>query len=420
MANTDLSSTTPDTTPPVTSPRSMDAELQRDLDTLARAGLYRTLRNVSRRRGATMVWDHRPGVDFGSNDYLGLASDPRLAATIEDFLTHDATGAAAARLISGNHPVHTQLEQELAAFKHTEAALLFNSGYTANLGAIPALVGKRDVVYADALNHASLIDAVRLSRAEARIFPHNDIDALRRMLAEDAGKFRRRLIVVDGMFSMDGEVFPLDALVPLAREFDAWTYVDDAHGTAVLGAEGRGAAEYRGVEGQIDVIMGTLGKALGTAGAFIAGSRTLIDFMRHRARSFVFTTSSPPALAAATREALRIVRDEPWRRTRLIDNTRQLREGLRALGRPAEGSDDSYIIPLLIGPSDKTVRIGELLRDAGYLVGVVRPPTVPMGTSRLRIAVSAAHTPDQIDGLLDKLKTAFTTVLDSPIPSAAP
>jgi 8-amino-7-oxononanoate synthase len=396
---------------------SMLAELTRDLETLRRAGLYRTLRHASRRQGVTMVLDHRPTIDFGSNDYLGLAGDPRLASIIEEFLVHEATGAAAARLISGNHPVHTQLEAELAAFKRTEAALLFSSGYMANVGAIPALVGKRDVVYADELNHASLIDAVRMSRAESRVFPHNDVTALRHMLQADAGKFRRRLIVVDGMFSMDGEVFPLDALVPVAREFDAWTYVDDAHGTAVLGAEGRGALEYRGVEGQIDVVMGTLGKALGTAGAFVAGSSTLIEFLRHRARSFVFTTGSPPALAAAAREALRIARDEPWRREALHANARRLRAGLRALGHPGEGSEDSYIVPVRIGPTDKTVRIGELLRDAGYLVGAVRPPTVPMGTSRLRITVSAAHTVEHIDGLLAKLGPAFATLSEPSVPS---
>jgi len=399
------------------SPSTLDGELTHDLETLRRAGLYRTLRNVSHRSDATVLLEQRPAVDFGSNDYLGLAGDPRLAAAIEDFLTHESTGAAAARLISGNHPVHTQLEAELAEFKRTEAALLFASGYMANLGAIPALVGKRDVVYADALNHASLIDAVRLSRAESRVFPHNDLDALRRMLTEDAGTYRRRLIVVDGMFSMDGEVFPLDRLVPLAREFDAWTYVDDAHGTAVLGNDGRGAAEYCGVEGEIDVIMGTLGKALGSAGAFIAGSHALIDFMLHRARSFVFTTASPPALAIAAREVLRIAQAEPWRRETLRANTRRLRQGLRTIGHPGEGADDSYIIPVLIGATDHTVRIGDLLRGTGYIVGAVRPPTVPMGTSRLRITVNAAHTPEQIDGLLDTLDTAFRAITEPALPS---
>ena len=221
----------------------MDEALARELDTLERAGLRRVLRTMEQRRGAEILLDGRAAVDFSSNDYLGLAGDSRLADAAAAMLQSDGTGATAARLISGNHPVHTQLERELACFKGTDAALLFGSGYTANLGAIPVLVGRRDVIYADALNHASLIDAARLSRAEVRVFPHRQLAALRQMLADDAGKFRRRLIVVDGVFSMDGDLFPLDELVPLAREFGAWTYVDDAHGTAVMGENGRGCAE---------------------------------------------------------------------------------------------------------------------------------------------------------------------------------
>lgn len=382
--------------------------LAHDLDVLTHAGLRRTLRAVEQRSGADVMLDGAPAVDFSSNDYLGLAGDPRLADAAATLLQRDCTGAAAARLISGNHPVHAALEFELARFKGTEAALLFSSGYAANIGAIPALVGRRDVLYADELNHASLIDAARLSRAEMRTFPHCNLRALRQMLHDDAGKFRRRLIVVDGMFSMDGDLFPLDALVPLAREFDAWTYVDDAHGTAVLGPTGRGIAEYFGVEGEIDVIMGTLGKALGAAGAFIAGSSTLIEFLLHRARSFVFTTATPPAFAAATLEALRIVQREPWRRERLYHNARRLRAGLEAIGQPAPGLENGHIVPVPIGGTDATVEVGQMLRDAGYLVGAVRPPTVPRGTSRLRITVNAAHTDGQIDGLLDALHTALS------------
>jgi 8-amino-7-oxononanoate synthase len=390
---------------------SLDDTLEHDLDVLAHAGLRRTLRAIEHRTGATVMLDGIPSVDFSSNDYLGLASDPRIAATASAFLHRDSTGAAAARLISGNHPVHVALERELARFKGTEAALLFSSGYTANLGAIPALVGKRDVIYADMLNHASLIDATRLSRAEIRTFPHCDLSALRTMLESDAGKFRRRLIVVDGMFSMDGDLFPLDKLVPLAREFDAWTYVDDAHGTAVLGPRGKGSTEHFGVTQEIDVIMGTLGKALGTSGAFIAGSATLIEFLLHRARAFVFTTATPPAMAAAALEAIRIIEQEPELRARLRKNTHRLREGLIAVGHPAQGMHDSYILPLHIGSADATTRIGHMLREAGYLVGAVRPPTIPMGTSRLRITVSAAHTEPQIDGFVIALRDTLRGVL---------
>jgi 8-amino-7-oxononanoate synthase len=381
----------------------MDEVLARELDTLERAGLRRVLRNVEDRRGAEVMLEGRKAVDFSSNDYLGLAGDPRLAEAAQEQL-HQGIGAAAARLLSGNHPLHVSLEAELARFKGTERTLLFASGYAANLGAIPALVGKRDVIYADTLNHASLIDATRLSRAEIRTFAHRDLAALRRMLEEDTGKFRRRLIVVDGVFSMDGDVFPLDQLAPLAREFGAWTYVDDAHATGVLGANGRGSAEYCGVEGEIDVIMGTLGKALGTTGAFVAGSATVIEFLMNRARAFVFTTGTPPVLAAATLAALEIVRNEPWRREQLRENARRLRHGLAAMGWPTDGADDGYIIPVVIGETEKTMRVGTALREAGYLAGAVRPPTVPLGTSRLRLMVSAAHTPEQLDGLLLALR----------------
>jgi 8-amino-7-oxononanoate synthase len=367
----------------------MDATLSSELDRLTESGLRRTLAAVD----PTLR-------DFASNDYLALARDPRLARAATDALADGPFGAGAARLISGTHPLHLELEAALASYKRTEAALLFGSGYLANIGAIPALVGPRDAIYADRLNHASLIDGCRLSRAEVRTFAHNDIAALADMLDADRGSFRRRLIVVDSVFSMDGDLAPLCEIVPLARTYDAWTYVDDAHGTGVLGREGRGAASHWGVEGQIDVLMGTLGKALGTSGAFVAGSRTLIDFLINRARSFIFTTATPPALAAATLEALRIAEAEPERRTRVRDAARRLRSGLAALGYTLEGPSDSHIIPVPIGDADRTMQVGASLRARGFLVGAVRPPTVPAGTSRLRLTVNAAHTPDEVEALL--------------------
>jgi 8-amino-7-oxononanoate synthase len=365
------------------------------MDPVASAGLDDTL---------AVVLDGRRVVDFSSNDYLGLAADPRLAEAAACALRTEGTGGTSARLISGNHALHERLENELARLKGARAALLFPSGYAANVGAIPALAGRGDAVYSDALNHASLIDGIRLSRAEPRVFPHLDVDALERMLRADAGRFRRRIVAVDAVFSMDGDLFPLDWLVRLARRHGAWTYVDDAHGTGVLGAEGRGSAERWGVEGQIDVVMGTLGKALGTAGAFVAGSATLRDFLLNRARSFVFTTAPPPALSAATLEALRILRDEPWRREHLRENARHLREGLRAMGLAAPGADDGHVVPIATGDERRTVRMGDALRERGFLVGAVRPPTVPPGTSRLRVTLSAAHTAQHVDGLLGALR----------------
>jgi 8-amino-7-oxononanoate synthase len=379
---------------------TLDEHLGRELERLSDAGLRRTLRPVSERRGARVCVDGRTLIDFSSNDYLGLAGDPRLAATASAALADDATGAAAARLISGDHPLHEDLEQALAAFKRTEAALLFGSGYLANIGAIPALVGPRDAIYADRLNHASLIDGCRLSRAEVRTFAHNDIAALADLLDADRGKFRRRLIVVDSVFSMDGDLSPLCEVTQMARAYDAWTYVDDAHATGVLGRDGRGSAEHWAVEGQVDVIMGTLGKALGTAGAFVAGSRTLIDYLMNRARSFVYTTASPPAIAAATIEALRIAVAEPERRTHLRTMAARLRAGLNV-----EGPSDGHIVPIPLGDADRTMQAAATLRDRGFLVGAVRPPTVPDGTSRLRLTVSAAHAAADIDALVAAVKS---------------
>lgn len=390
-------------TPETAGAAPMDAALARELATLARAGLTRVLRPVEHRDGATVVLDGHRVVDFASNDYLALAGDRRIAEAARAALADDALGGAAARLIAGNHPAHEALERELAAFKRTEAALLFPSGYAANTGAIPALVGPRDAVYLDALDHASLIDGARLSRAAVRTVPHGDVDALDALLAADAGRVRRQLVVVDGVFSMDGDVFPLDRLLAVTRRHGAWTYVDDAHGTGVLGATGRGTLEACGVEGEIDVVMGTLGKGLGVAGAFVAGSRTLIDFLRHRARTFVFTTASPPALAAATRAALRIAQDEGWRRERVRETAARLRAALAALGYPAAGTPDGHIVPVVLHDTARTMAAADALRAAGFLVGAVRPPTVPLGGSRLRLSVSAAHTPDQVDALLAAL-----------------
>ena len=351
--------------------------------------------------------DGRRVIDFSSNDYLGLAGDPRIARVAADALIDGSTGAAAARLLSGTQAAHVDLEREIARFKAAQAALLFPSGYAANIGTIQALVGRRDVIYADRLNHASLIDGARLSRAEVRVFPHMDLDALRTMLESDAGSFRRRLIVVDGVFSMDGDIFPLADLVAIAREFGAWTYVDDAHATGVLGANGRGSAEHCGVEGEIDVIMGTLGKAVGTIGAFVCGSSVLIEYLMNRARAFIFTTASPPAFAAATLEGLRIVSSEPERRVKLRRNARYLRTRLREIGHSPAGEDDSYIVPIMLGESERSTHVGNALREAGYLVGAVRPPTVPMGQSRLRITVSAAHEASHIDGLVNAIGTVL-------------
>jgi len=382
---------------------SLEDVLDDELKQLAVAGLRRTMRAVRQRRAGTVLMDGERIADFASNDYLGLAADPRLARAAAAVLESEGTGAGAARLISGNHPIHEALERELAAFKHCPRALLFPSGYMVNTGVIPALVGPEDVVYSDALNHASLIDGTRLSKATVRVFAHADVDDLERMLTEDVGAYRRSLIVVEGVFSMDGDVFPLDHLVPLAKRFGAWTYVDDAHGTGVMGATGRGAIEHCGLLGQIDIVVGTLGKALGTTGAYVAGSTRLIEFLLNRARSFVYTTGTPPALAAATLEALRIAETEGWRRATVRERAERLRQRLQHAGRVIPGERDGHIVPVMIGDPVRTMQIAGEMRRRGFLIGGVRPPTVPAGTSRLRISVSAMHPRELIDALAANL-----------------
>ena len=394
-----------------TAMRPMSEVLDEELQALQAAGLRRTMRAVQQRNAGTVMLHGERIADFASNDYLGLAADPRVARAASAVLQAEGTGAGAARLISGNHPIHDSLERALARFKGCEHALLFPSGYMVNIGVIPALVDARDVIYSDTLNHASLIDGCRLSKATVRVFPHCDLDELGAMLEADRGRFRRALIVVEGVFSMDGDVFPLDGLVDLAQRFGAWTYVDDAHGTGVLGARGTGAIEHCGVTGRIDVVVGTLGKALGTSGAWVAGTQTLIELLTSRARSFIFTTGTPPAMAAASLEALRLAEVEPWRREAVRERARRLRRRLRDGGREVTGAADGHIVPVVIGDPTRTMAVVAELRRRGFLVGGVRPPTVPAGTSRLRISVSAVHPMELVDALsanvLDVLRKVF-------------
>jgi cytochrome oxidase Cu insertion factor (SCO1/SenC/PrrC family)/threonine aldolase len=323
----------------------LDAQLRAELTALDAAALRRVLRPATRAPGALLQPADATGplVDLAVERLPG----PRGRTPAR----RGRGGGAGARgprrrrraAVGGDHPLHHALERELAALKGAEAALLFPSGYAANAGALPALAGAGDVVYSDALNHASLVDGCRLARANGaavRVAPHADPDALGRLLAADAGRFRRRWLVVEGVYSMDGDRYPLRELVALARAHAAFTYVDDAHATGVLGAAGRGSAEHWGVTGAIDVTVGTLGKALGTSGAFVAGRAALRELLLHRARTFVFTTGTPPALAAATLRALAVLHDEPARRARLLANARRLRAGLAAIGRPAPGADD--------------------------------------------------------------------------------
>jgi 8-amino-7-oxononanoate synthase len=378
---------------------SLDAALAAELSSLRERGLERQLRATGRRLIA----------DFSSNDYLGLATDPRLTAAAHRAAIEHGSGATASRLISGNTAAHEALEITLAEYFGVDGALTFSTGYAANTGIIPALVGRGDVIFADRLNHASLIDGSRLSRAAIHVYPHADLVALAAALAEHRAGHRRALIVTDGMFSMDGDLAPLPELVALAREHDAWLYVDDAHAVGVLGANGRGTAELLGVERQIDVLVGTLGKAFGAAGAFALGSAVLRDFLINRARSFVFSTGPMPAQAAAGREGVRIARDEPELRGRALENARHLRDSLRGRGVHPVTDCDTHIVPITIGDAARTMAIGRTLNERGFLVGAIRPPTVPEGTSRLRLTVSAAHDAGEIESLADAVAGALHT-----------
>jgi 8-amino-7-oxononanoate synthase len=386
---------------------SLDDTLTAELSALRARGLERSLRTVGRRHGAAVETAKGPAVDFSSNDYLGLASDERLIAAATRALHEHGVGATASRLIGGNGPEHEALDLAIAEFFGAERALSFSSGYAANVGIIPALVGREDVIFADALNHASLIDGCRLSHATVHVYPHADADALESMLDARRASARRALIVTDGVFSMDGDNAPLARIVELAQRFDAWTYLDDAHAVGVIGEGGRGSASGAGIHGEVDVTVGTLGKAFGAAGAFAYGSAALCGYLLNRARSFVFSTGMLPAQAAAAREAIRIAGTEPERRERVLANARQLRAALRNVGVEPVGDDTAHIVPVLVGDAERTMQIGAALAERGFLIGAVRPPTVPEGTSRLRITVCAAHTDAQIRDLVGALAASI-------------
>ena len=382
--------------------------LATELTQLRGRDLERSLKRTWNRRGAVVETDQGAAIDFSSNDYLGLASDPRLVEAASRAMRDHGVGVGAARLISGNNPEHESLEADLADFFEAERALVFGSGYAANVGTISALTERGDVIFSDALNHASVIDGCRLSRADVHVYPHADTTALAMLLDRHRASARRALIVTDGLFSMDGDVAPLAEIVDFARRFDAWTYVDDAHAVGVVGENGRGTASDAGLDGAIDVTVGTLGKAFGVAGAFVCGTATLAQFLLNRARSFVFSTAMLPAQAAAAREGLRIARVEAWRRDAVRENARRIRSTLEQIGiDTVDGAGTAHVIPVPLGDGGLTVRVGADLAARGFLVGAIRPPTVPARTSRLRIAASAAHTADQIAGLGNALAEAL-------------
>jgi len=391
--------------------RVLDEELREELAALDDAALRRHLRPLSGPSDPVVEVDGRRFLLFSSNNYLGLATHPSLVAAATDATRRWGCGAGASRLIAGDFDLHEATEARIAAFEGTEAALLFPTGYQANVGAITSLVGRGDHVFSDALNHASIIDGCRLSRAAVSVYPHTDLHALRRLLA-DAPATGRRLIVTDSVFSMDGDCAPLRELVALARDYHSLLMIDEAHATGVLGPHGAGLADAYGIGDEIAVRVGTLGKALGGQGAWVAGSRALVDVIVNRARSFVFTTALAPAAVAAAGAALDVVTREPERRARVLAHAAQLRQALRDLGWHVLG--DTHIVPVVVGDNDAALDLAAHLAARGILAHPIRPPTVPRGTARIRLTPMATHGAEHLAQLIDAFAVRSPTLRSSP------
>ena len=386
----------------------LDEVLRPRLEALARTHLFRHLRSVSGPQGAWVGLDGKHVLSLSSNNYLGLADDPVVKQAAAHAVECYGCGAGASRLVSGSMELHEALEQELAAFKHTEAALLFNTGYHANIGVIPAVANGRDAIFSDERNHASIVDGCRLSRATVHVFRHRDIAHLEELLAR-AGGASQRLIITESVFSMDGDVAPLDQIVDVARMHRACVMVDEAHAMGVFGSRGGGVVEQMGLEGQVEIQMGTLSKALGSLGAYVATTQVVTNWLVNRARSFIYTTALPPPVLASARAALAIVVSEPARRDRLWANAALLNEGLRQLGYHV-AQTESPIIPVLIGDAEQTMSLGAALLERGVFVQGIRPPTVPRGTARLRVTPMATHTVEDLERALQAFGSAGKAV----------
>lgn len=373
----------------------MEQRIERYMAERAEKGLKRTLVRAVPRKGCRIEVDGRLYFNFSSNDYLGLSEHPDIASAAKLALG-ERMGSGASRLMTGTGTVHLDLEEAVARFKGKEAALIFNSGYQANVGIISALCGKGDVIFSDRLNHASIVDGIKLSGAGMRRFRHNDTSHLAELLREDTSP-GRRLIVTETVFSMDGDMAPLEEITRLKKEYGCMLMVDEAHATGVFGANGSGVVEKLGIAGDVDILMGTFSKALGGFGAYAACSGRIREYLINTCRSFIYSTSLPPAVAAADLKAIEIVRKEPYRREELLRKSAFFREGLRGLKYAVTG--ESQIIPVVTGDNEDTLRISRYLRGRGYWVTPVRPPTVPEGGSRIRISVSFAHPDEVLEGL---------------------
>jgi glycine C-acetyltransferase len=373
--------------------------LTTELDALRQQGLFRPLRILEGEQKHKTTFDHRSVVNLSSNNYLGFTTHPRLRERALDAVQRLGVGSGSVRTIAGTMEIHMELERRLAGFKKTEAVVVFQSGFTANAGTVSSILTRDDIVVSDELNHASIIDGARLSRATIKVFPHKDVDAARRILRElPSGP--RRLLITDGVFSMDGDLGPLPDLCALAEEFGCIMMVDDAHASGVFGQNGRGTIDHFNVHGRVDVQVGTLSKAIGALGGYVAGSRALIEFLYHRARPFLFSTSHPPAVAAACIAAIDVLLEEPQIIDRLWENTRFFKAGLQALGFNT-GVSESPITPVIVGDGARAMELSDRLFAAGVFAQGIAFPTVARDKARVRTIVTATHTRDELQFALD-------------------
>lgn len=376
------------------------AFLGTELESLKQQGLYRKLRVLEGKPEAHTTYDHKSVVNLSSNNYLGLTTHPKLVAAAQQAVEKYGVGSGAVRTISGTMEMHMELERRLAKFKHVESVVVFQSGFAANAGTVAAVLTKDDVIISDELNHASIIDGCRLSKAPIKVFPHKDVDAARKIMQE-LPRDQKKILITDGVFSMDGDLGPLPALCALAEEFNAIMMVDDAHASGVFGKNGSGTVDHFGCHGRVDIQVGTLSKAIGVLGGYVAGSKNLIEFLYHRARPFLFSTSHPPAVTAACLAALDVLETEPQWIERLWDNTRFFKAGLEKLGFNT-GMSESPITPVIVGEAATAAKMSDALFARGVFAQSIGFPTVARDKARLRTIVAATHTREDLQYALDQ------------------
>jgi glycine C-acetyltransferase len=393
--------------PPTTAPRLQLAYLTEQLNDLKQRGTYFHLRILEDQQEAVCTYDGKRVINLASNNYLGLATHPKLREAAMEATRKYGVGSGAVRTIAGTMRIHMELEEKIARFKNVEACVVFQSGFTANAGTVSALLGKEDFILSDELNHASIIDGARLSRAKIKVFRHKDMAHAEQLLQEVQHEPGRKLLITDGVFSMDGDIGPVDRLCDLADKYGAIMMVDDAHASGVLGRNGRGSVDHFGCHGRVDVQVGTLSKAIGSLGGYVCGTRDLIDFLYHRARPFLFSTSHPPSVAASCIAAFDVLEQEPERMERLWENTRYFKQELGRAGFNIGGvntpASESPITPIIVGEGRTAMEFSAALFDAGVMATGIAFPTVPEGKARIRTIMTSEHTRQQLDQALETI-----------------